>query len=79
MRSDACIDTVVILEFFRTYSPQGDGNSIGGSFTGKGADLFFRTYSPQGDGNIGTIGLSQATWEMFFRTYSPQGDGNISV
>jgi len=38
--------------FFRTYSPQGDGNHYHHlSFFCSLILLFFRTYSPQGDGN----------------------------
>jgi len=37
------------LQFFRTYSPQGDGNT--GCTKIPVPYLFFRTYSPQGDGN----------------------------
>jgi len=39
--------------FFRTYSPQGDGN-IRSVINPLGSDAFkfFRTYSPQGDGNF---------------------------
>jgi len=67
------------VRFFRTYSPQGDGNVS--SFMRLRAsylDTFFRTYSPQGDGNFPyPIRRGIGRGEVFFRTYSPQGDGNL--
>jgi len=38
--------------FFRTYSPQGDGNKAAATSSFQTTSTaFFRTYSPQGDGN----------------------------
>jgi len=44
--------TIWCITFFRTYSPQGDGNIVDVVDHRAAVYLkFFRTYSPQGDGN----------------------------
>jgi len=68
--------------FFRTYSPQGDGNICRLVPADRNFELFFRTYSPQGDGNRVKELVDPAGYQIliqFFRTYSPQGDGNTAI
>jgi len=48
--------------FFRTYSPQGDGNcAMNGNHRKLYYSMFFRTYSPQGDGNLSDISGASPT------------------
>jgi len=57
------------FKFFRTYSPQGDGNAIGSVTTNLILSMFFRTYSPQGDGNIPSSCVPES--RLWFRFSEP--------
>jgi len=57
--------------FFRTYSPQGDGNTPHASLLAE-FKAFFRTYSPQGDGNTHCTPLFWGEdWNMVFQNLFP--------
>ncbi len=69
-----------LLWFFRTYSPQGDGNFS--NFLSNKINMinvFQNLFPARGRKPIG-VHIMQATnnHQQFFRTYSPQGDGNTS-
>jgi len=65
---------IAISTFFRTYSPQGDGNSGDETWypTSLTSLLFFRTYSPQGDGNSrGEVATNEAMTSLVFQNLFP--------
>jgi len=72
------IAPVIPEAFFRTYSPQGDGNStffLAGKFCDR--PVFQNLFPARGRKPL-LIASVLLSWVAlaFFRTYSPQGDGN---
>jgi len=68
------------MEFFRTYSPQGDGNMTYGNYLHRSTLYRFSEPIPR-KGTETESGFHKAkklNWDEFFRTYSPQGDGNLA-
>jgi len=68
-----------IIKFFRTYSPQGDGN-FKLDILAKGMVLgsFSEPIPRKGTETIKNTHMSSTMPKSkFFRTYSPQGDGNL--
>ncbi len=65
--------------FFRTYSPQGDGN-FGESNNSRNLSQGFSEPIPR-KGTETVVLVHKTTRKLFsfFRTYSPQGDGNTST
>jgi len=64
--------------FFRTYSPQGDGNYKADILLQllNGEKGFSEPIPRKGTETCSTCLHSEGYYEWFFRTYSPQGDGN---
>jgi len=67
--------------FFRTYSPQGDGNIIGLNQKAMGIRIVFQNLFPARGRKPVKRGRPRTpiTITAFFRTYSPQGDGNLKA
>jgi len=65
--------------FFRTYSPQGDGNVEYQESDSCCKDQSYSFSEPIPRKGTETIGCSEGlkVVSSFFRTYSPQGDGNL--
>ena len=61
--------------YFKTISPQGDGNSHHRPRNTR-SYYDFKTISPQGDGNLLSFKKQHKT--RHFKTISPQGDGNAN-
>jgi len=71
--------TIYQNPFFRTYSPQGDGNNVPVTRQEKRKTVFQNLFPARGRKPTSIwLGMSLLA-AKFFRTYSPQGDGNVII
>jgi len=71
--------SLTLPSFFRTYSPQGDGNLAGTALSVDASTKVFQNLFPARGRKLRRYSMNLAISMLliaFFRTYSPQGDGN---